>query len=738
MVSSDDARLIAAEPALPGMRLLLDDDAFAAALRARARTHIVDVRANYVRYKHHTSCLVGYEIRTVAGLVHAYAIARHVNDGAKLAKRAKVAVNSPLFDRGEFVLRNHRVVVRVFPNDAEIVALRMLADPARRGALELKLVPELSPDAPRSLTTLAYKPERRYVARLQAGESSYLIKAYSKSGHDAARRSARALAGIHGLLIPKLISSSRSRGAISFQWLSGQPLWPLVGRDPPMERVGAALAQLHKQGGDGLRRIRTDAQVRQVRAAAMSVATIAPHLAGRASQLAEALVLHLAEDATKGTVHGDFYAQQVLIRDDGSIALIDLDEAGRGPCAMDLGNFLAHLTTSQVRGELPATSVESLRESLLSGYATNAGAMPDHRHVELYTAVGLLKLASAPFRSRHPRWLRLMEATLDRAESFLESESGKIQDPLTCLLRLAIDPSRVEPHLNKARISAARVIRQKPGRRALVEYDVEPQGTIIGKIRAKGVDRKTYKFQQSLWEQGFNGTSANCVSVPQPVGIVPELHMWLQKKVAGSPIIELLQGPDALAVADRIGDAERAINECGVQPSRRHTIDDELRILRDRLDVACELRPDLAERIRNVMEHCVQLAVLLKPSTPRPIHRDFYHDQLLVDSSGRLWLLDLDLFCEGTAELDIGNFCAHLTEYSLRHHGHPLAFAAVEERLRRQFDRWTVDVYTLLSLARLIHISMQFADRAACIERLLGECEHRCRSLACDGALSSS
>ena len=44
-----------------------------------------------------------------------------------------------------------------------------------------------------------------------------------------------------------------------------------------------------------------------------------------------------------GTAHNDFYDDQMLVLRDGTIALVDFEEAGPGDPLLDVGNFLAHL-----------------------------------------------------------------------------------------------------------------------------------------------------------------------------------------------------------------------------------------------------------------------------------------------------------------------------------------------------------------------------------------------------------
>jgi thiamine kinase-like enzyme len=127
------------------------------------------------------------------------------------------------------------------------------------------------------------------------------------------------------------------------------------------------------------------------------------------------------------------------------------------------------------------------------------------------------------------------------------------------------------------------------------------------------------------------------------------------------------------------------------------------------------------------------------------IHRDFYPDQVLVDRD-RLWLVDLDLCCQGDPALDIGNFIAHITEQSLRETGDPIAMdtqasafreaylQAAATAIDRQRDESSlhraIELYTVLSLVRHIHISTRIRDRHHLTETLLTLCETHLRQLS--------
>jgi hypothetical protein len=273
----------------------------------------------------------------------------------------------------------------------------------------------------------------------------------------------------------------------------------------------------------------------------------------------------------------------------------------------------------------------------------------------------------------------------------------------------------------------------------LIEYDLEIENpdassqviTLIGKVRAKGTDISSYQLQQSLCNAGFSDDSEDGISVPEPMGIVPEFQMWLQRTVPGKIATQLLPEPNAIPLAQRIAEAAYKLHQAGIPPKRRHRMADELRILHERLPMVAQLYPQWARRLERVLEACENLGAATPEPQLRGIHRDFYPDQVIVDGH-RLYLLDLDLYCEGDSGLDIGNFIGHITEQSLRTLGSPDALAEKEAALEEHFVKLSGEVtraavrsYTTLTLVRHIYISTQIAERRPFTEALLELCEQR-------------
>ncbi len=327
---------------------------------------------------------------------------------------------------------------------------------------------------------------------------------------------------------------------------------------------------------------------------------------------------------------------------------------------------------------------------------------------------------------------------------------GIADDPKMPFLAQALNPQAVQrqfqfslPRLTSRKhqlhLRAIRVVRYKPGRRCLIEYDVELSGhdalaeviTLVGKARARGLDHSTYQLVRELWSGGFGTDSIDGICVPEPIGVIPEFQMWLQRKVSGIAATQRLTEPDGAALARQIVEAVHKLHQAGIPSNRRHTMAVELRILHERLPLVAQMKPEWSNRLDRILEACDQLGAAIPEPRPQGVHRDFYADHVIVNGP-HLYLLDFDLYCEGDPALDIGNFVAHLAEQSLRTLGNPDALGVAEQALEEKFvalageaTRAAVRAYTTLTLVRHIYLSTQFAERRPFTLRLLELCEAR-------------
>lgn len=317
--------------------------------------------------------------------------------------------------------------------------------------------------------------------------------------------------------------------------------------------------------------------------------------------------------------------------------------------------------------------------------------------------------------------------------------------PDLVFLKEAFSPHQVEtlfkqyfPYLVKnTSLSSIKLIRYKPRKRCLIEYTFIGDKTIIllGKVRFKGTDTKSYYLQKHLWENSFDDHSIDNISVPEPIGIIPQWKMWLQRKVNGEITTHLLAKPEGINLIKKIAYAIHKLHQFPVKTERYHTINDELNMLHQKLPLVIELYPHWQQRIKAILADCERLKDKLSDTNLVGIHRDFYSDQVILDGE-RIYLLDLDLYCYGDPSLDIGNFLAHISEYSLRFLGNEQALNQQEMNLQAAFiklagadKRERIIIYKILTLVRHIYLSTQFPERVAYTEILMKLCEDYLQSL---------
>ncbi len=291
----------------------------------------------------------------------------------------------------------------------------------------------------------------------------------------------------------------------------------------------------------------------------------------------------------------------------------------------------------------------------------------------------------------------------------------------------------------RLRLKAIRVTRHKPGKRAVVEYDVEVERgdrsrelvTLIGKVRARRSGNEALRQLEAFWNAGFDGESADGISVPEPIGVIASFQMWFQRKIPGLTSDSLLAGPGGAALARRVAEALHKLHCAGVPTERRHAMADELRILRACFDQVAALHPECSPRLARLLAAGAELGARAASPVTCGIHRDFYAAQVIVEGA-RLRLIDFDLYCLGDPGLDAGNFIGHVTEQALRERGDAAALVEVERALEDRFVelsgeavRAAVRAYATLTLARHIFLSTRFPDRRHLTESLLALCERR-------------
>ena len=642
MLSCADLSLVARDPSLPALRLLLDEDVLAELLGGPV------VRC-YLRYKPGTSCVAA--VRLADGqdvLVTAYDVAGRAKAAKTLAVVPPAAVL--LHDQGT------RLLATVSHADRDLPALAVLADPRRRRRLLRRLLPGATGAEDAEITGVAWKPHRRWVG-LTHLDATVVLRAYRPQD---AGRAADVLTRLTaaGAATPGLLGHVPALGLLAVQHLPGEDLERATGggrADAAQVRAsGRALAALHLLDVQGLPARTLQAEAAAVQAAAEQVGALLPELSERTRRLAGQLAERLAAlPLVTGTLHGDFSADQVVV--DGSrAALIDLDRAAVGDPAADLGNAAAALAAHP-------TALSG--GDLWSGYAQTA-ALPDPEAMAVHTAAALLRRAADPFRTRHPDW---RGATTALVEAALVEAALVEGVPRRCGTDLhAAGPAASTVRPGRARSAdlldrspadlvgpllggpvRLEVLKDKPGRRC-TSRATGPHGTAIVKVYAS--QRAPVVAERVAALAGGPAEPA----VPRVLLCDVRRHVVVLSEVPGTPFTDALLTGDVDA-ARRVGRAlgnwhghHRGRPPAGLRP---HTAEREGELLLERAAAA-------PAAIATAVEAAAP-ALLAPWDCDTVVHRDLYEEQVVL-TADIVGLLDLDDVAVGPAELDLGNLAAHL------------------------------------------------------------------------------
>lgn len=252
----------------------------------------------------------------------------------------------------------------------------------------------LSPDAPLGVAPTRLKPGRRAMVHVSMPDGTTAL------GKIRARRPDRAapaiqrglrnagLDGRSGVEVPKVIAAPDTFPAWFQKVVPGVPLGDLletVDGIHAVGRAGRALAALHATPPQTDRRWTREDELAVLEKAVAG----GPH-----AHLADLARHRLAAFGTPPEVglHRDFYQDQVLIGAE-TVYLVDLDLHARGDPAIDLGNFLAHLTELALRRDRPLAWSERLGQAFLGGYASR-GPLPGAERIDAFHWVSLARHVS--------------------------------------------------------------------------------------------------------------------------------------------------------------------------------------------------------------------------------------------------------------------------------------------------------------------------------------------------------
>ncbi|WP_168211906.1 phosphotransferase family protein [Ruania zhangjianzhongii] len=414
MLPPAEQSLVDRDPDLPGLRLLLDSERLTHWLTSLLGRPVT-ARRRHLRYKPGKSCVLHVDASGQALLVAATA----PSEAAKHAKTLERSAGSIIGTAPDL-----QILVGTPAADRDLPGVALLTDADRRPLLLHRLLrtgAQVDPDA--EPTLLRYKPHRRWVGLLPTYSGDHIVLRVQRPA--ASRAAAAALAALVAgePRTPRLIGFYERRGVLAAEYLRGNSAQSAPAE--VLEPVGRALAALHRRSCPALLEQPLSAEARKVRAAAGQLGALLPELADRAADLAGLITARLTTlPEVRVPVHGDFSADQAVIGPDGRPGLIDLDSAGLGDPAADLGCAQATMIQDVVLGRLTDTEQQHRLAMLHAGYVAGGGPA-DADRVPVHRAAHLLRLTAEPFRlGQTADWAGAADALLTEAETAVADLAG--------------------------------------------------------------------------------------------------------------------------------------------------------------------------------------------------------------------------------------------------------------------------------------------------------------------------
>jgi len=448
------------------------------------------------------------------------------------------------------------------------------------------------------------------------------------------RRTARMLAGLHGLELPL---SSR--------------------RKPEEEAQG-----VHRWAG--------------------VLAAIRSDLAPRVEYLRDRLAAKLVEESRMiGPIHADFHHTNVLV-DGDNVTLIDFDEMAFGDPMVDVGRFLASLRVPARRAFGRIDALAGAGDAFLDEYLRLRGGDVSRAH--LFESASLLIAAGSSFRIQRKGWEEEVRLLVEESERVLE-ESGagsavpRPESPSRPVLSDEDKRSWAEdgvfmratlhPHVHRAygiHLTSCQA-RRSGSDRNILRYDLRGwdrdrqhrlglEGVPWSDRGGRAALERLERLREALAPLPL------APLLPRPIALLKPLGILVWEAPQGTPLSKLLETEQGIPVVGQVAKSLVVLHGADVQLEAERPLPRMMRSLRER--VAKLRQAGFTDRARELMDR-IEAELERFPERRAPILRtvDPHHvvwtgDRIAFNRVGNVIL--------GHPLLDAGDFLARMTWMALR------------------------------------------------------------------------
>jgi len=226
---------------------------------------------------------------------------------------------------------------------------------------------------------------------------------------------------------------------------------------------------------------------------------------------------------------------------------------------------------------------------------------------------------------------------------------------------------------------APRVVRQKPGSRCTILYDLTYRDgsagptPVVAKAYKGGKGKNAHAAMRALWESPLRASGS--VAIAEPLGYLPELNTALQ-----GPVREEQMLKDLIRAAMRTGAPDlraelsgamrktaagiAALHRSGAQYGEPHTWAEALDDVQDTVGQLGAVFPQLQAAVAPLLARLEALAEAHLPDPLAPSHGSFRPAQVLL-AGGDVAFIDFDSFCQAEPAFDLALFLSAVKNIGL-------------------------------------------------------------------------